>query len=464
MIDKPRGMGLTWLICTFFLWRWTFDANYSSFILSRTEKEVDDGTSEPDSSIFGKLRWQIDMLPDYLLSSDFKPKVGKGTPTDSMLRLYNPTLKSTIIGASTSSNAGRSRRYSSVFVDECFFIEKFKEVNRSLTSVARNKILVSTTVEDKTARDFKERCEKQGTYISLTYQDHPFKDEQWFNELQKKADDLDDPDIMREAKVNYSVSPKYQYYPQVAKSKVEDLEYNPARPLYISLDIGGNQDLTVIGYWQFNGINFDLLESFESKARPSKWYVPFFNPFAGEVIQMTTKDGVEYRADWLDTDPASPVKYSYSEYQYNFIQKISTWKKPIAWFGELDHTIPRMPTNQSTAQVLIPYGIRITYNNYGIEHEPRHSATSVLLPKIRFNDVPQTIKVYNAIANSKRPKMENHTSENLKPIHGSDGTADRRAMVENFCVNVSRILRKQREEIPQSERSFAGSIIKKLRN
>ena len=53
LIDKPREMGITWLLCAYFEWRWLFTPNYSSFILSRSEVEVDDGTRTPDGSIFG---------------------------------------------------------------------------------------------------------------------------------------------------------------------------------------------------------------------------------------------------------------------------------------------------------------------------------------------------------------------------------------------------------------------------
>jgi hypothetical protein len=87
-----------------------------------------------------------------------------------------------------------------------------------------------------------------------------------------------------------------------------------------------------------------------------------------------------------------------------------------------------------------------------------------MLPRIVFNqDSDAVMKVYDAISNSKYANMVRSTTENLKPIHGDDGTADRRSCVENFCVNVSRILRSQRQDIHENSKSFAGSIIKALR-
>lgn len=442
LVDKPRGMGLTWLATAYFTWKFLFAPHDSTFVLSRTETEVDDGTPNPDSSIFGKIRWQLSMHPKWMLPDRFKLKENKGTSTDSSLKLLNPNIGSSIIGSSTNANAGRSRRYTRTFVDECFYIDHFQEVYRSLTSVSRMKIFVSTTVESKTAKDFKDMCEARGNYIPLTWKDHPFKDDVWYQDLKKKAEQLDDPDLMREAQIDYSVSPKSQYYPEIAKSECIPLEYNPLRPLFVSLDIGGRQDKFVTGYWQFNGMYFDLIEAYENNNRPTEWYAPFLTPYA-EMDE----------------------KFEYNEYQKVFISTIKKWHRPVAWFGELDHTVKRMPTNQSSADVLKPYGIQIRYNQYAIEHKPRRTATASLLPRMRFNsESPAVMKVYDAIAASKYAGTDKMTTENLKPYHGTDGTADRRAMVENFCVNVGRLLKHQRNDVQDPNvRSFASAIIKQLR-
>lgn len=456
LIDKPRGMGLTWLLVTYLTWRWLFTPNFSAFILSRTESEVDDGTAMPDASIFGKIRWQVSMMPDWMKPQGFKAKANHGTSTDSKLKLLNPQMRSSIIGSSTNSSAGRSKRFSFIFVDECFYVEKFQEVYRSLTSVARMKVFVSTTVESATAKKFMETAKQAGTYIPLTWRDHPFKDEKWFEELKERAIRLDDPDLMREAQVDYSVSPKSQYYPQVAKSLVEPVSYDPNRPVYCSLDMGGRQDLTVLNYWQFDGLYFNLLEAYENTNKPTVWYAPFMNPYV-EISDVEATLSRQLGRDLSDM---------YNDFQLKFVEKMRSWKKPIAYFGELDHTVKRRPTNMSDADVLRPFGINISYNQYAIEHKPRHQATSTLLPKMRFNEESAAVmKIYDAIQNSKYAGTDKAVGENLKPIHGTDGTADRRAAVENFAVNVSRLFRNQRKEIVDPEmRSFAANMISRLRN
>jgi len=455
LVDKPRGMGLTWLIVSYIMWRWLFSPNFSVFILSRKEDEVDDGTSNPDSCIFGKIRWQLAMLPPWLTPDGFRAKKGHGTNTDSRLKLINPQIKTSIIGSSTNSSAGRSKRFSMIFIDECFYIERFQEVYRSLTSVARMKIFVSTTVESAQAKKFMESAKAANTYIPLTWQDHPFKDQQWFDELKEKARLLDDPDLMREAQVDYTVSPKSQYYPQVAQSELCPLEYQDNRPLYLSLDIGGRQDLTVIGWWQFDGLNFNLLEAYENTNKPTVWYAPFLNPFV-EISDVQHTLAMSLGRDLNDL---------YNEFHLKFFEKLKTWRKPVAYMGELDHTIKRRPTNLSDADVLRPFGINIIYNQYAIEHKPRHQATASILPKVRFNeDSAAVVKVYDAIQNSKYSGTDRSVNETLKPYHGTDGTADRRAMVENFAVNIGRIFKSQRKTITDpATRSFASEMVRRLR-
>ncbi len=442
LVDKPRGMGLTWLIAGYFLWRFLFTPNYSTLILSRKEELVDDGTALPDETIFGKIRWMMARLPKYLIPEGYQPKKAKGTTTDSNLKLINPVLGSSITGSSTNSNAGRSGRFSSIMIDECFFIENFLRVYNSMTSVARLKVFISTTVESKVAKDFKDMCLMKDSYVSLTWKDHPFKDQQWYDELVEKAEKMNNPELMREAEVSYSVNPQSQYYPQISLARCEDVSYVRERPLYVSLDVGGKQDLTVLGFWQFNGRDVCLLEAYENVNKPAEWYAPFLNP--------ETLFNPEF----------------YNEFQRNFIQqKTKVWKKPVAFFGELDHTIKRMPTNTSTADVLWKYGIKIQYNQYAIQHLPRHTAMTQLLPRMVFNKNSDAVmKVYDAIATSKYAAMVRTTNENLKPIHGDDGTADRRAMCENLAVNVGRIFRNQREDKMDGDtRSFASMIIKSLR-
>lgn len=441
LIDKPREMGITWLLCAYFEWRWLFTPNYSSFILSRSEEEVDDGTRTPDGSIFGKFRWMLDRLPRYVVPESYQKKVVRGTTTDMNLKLINPTIGSSITGSSTNSEAGRSRRYSTLWIDEAFAIDRFQEVYRSIQTVSKVKVFTSTVAPGKVYEDFKKARAAEGNYISLTWKDHPFKDQEWYDGVKAKAEMMNDPELMREAEPSYALNPKAAYYPNITKAKIQPIEYQPRLPLYDSLDIGGKQDLTVIISWQFDGNTFYCLDAYHNRNRPIRWYSPFMNPEAA-------------------------AEYSqYNDFQQKLIEARKHWKKPIAFFGEADHFAQRHPTNTSSAQELQRDGIRLIYNPYAIKYEPRRQAMELLIPRIVFNSNSDgAMRVYDSLAASRYALKIGASSDNLKPAH-DDEIADFRAAAENFAANVPRILRLQRSDLSTGgeSRDFHSTMIKNLR-
>lgn len=440
LVDKPRGMGVTWLIVAYFYWRWLFTPNWTAFVLSRTEVEVDDGTSAPSNSIFAKVRWLMARTPPWILPEGFAIKGKKGTSHDSTLRIINPVMGSALMGSSTNSNAGRSRRYSIILIDECFAIERFTEVHRSLQSVARIQVYVSTTKASREAKKFKDMCEEAGNYISLDWRDHPWKDQEWYEEQLKKAEF--DPEVMKEVDKGYAVSEKMQYYPQVKEAQVVRIDYNPNLPIYCGLDFGKN-DLTVIVYAQFSGNQLNIVSCYANKNKgKAEWYAPFMNPEA----------------------PIEP-HFLYSDLQVKKMKIYRSWKKPTAWFGEVAHTIKSMADNRSIADVMARCGIRIIANNYAIEHEPRRKATSLLLPRMVFNEGDDgALDLYDAIANSRYKKSTSSKEASMAPEH-DDEIADYRSALENLCVNIGRVFKHQRNDVSDKmkEGGFANNLIKFLR-
>lgn len=441
LIDKPRGMGITWLIVAYFYWRWLFKDNWTAFILSRTEKEVDDGTTSPGNSIFSKIRWMISKTPKWMLPEGYKPKGEKGTATDSMLKIINPVNGAGIFGSSTNSNAGRSRRYSIVFVDECFSIDRFTETHRSLTSVARIQLYVSTTKASREAKAFKDSVEKAGNYISLDWRNHPWKDEVWYNEMLKKAEF--DPELMKEVDKGYSVAEKLQYYPEIKQAKIVKIQYNRDLPIYCGLDFGKG-DLTVIIWAQFDGNQINILECYANKGKGNAdWYAPFMNP------------------EFL------PIRgYQYTAASEQFMIKVRAWEKPTGFFGELAHTIRSMADNTSISTSMAKCGIRIMYNQYAVQHEPRRHATSLLLPKMVFNeDSDGAMRLYDAVANSRYKIGSSSKNTSMEPVH-DDEIADYRAALENLCVNVGRIFKHQRKESSSggiNTDNFANKLVSYLK-
>lgn len=441
LIDKPREMGVTWVITAYFYWRWLFTPNWSGFILSRTESEVDDGTASPDNSIFGKLRWLMSKSPAFLFPEGFSAKGKKGTSTDSMLKIINPAMQSSINGSSTNQNAGRSRRYSVTFIDEFFFIEQPMTILRALESVSRVRILASSAKPSRQLEKLKDVIEEAGDYISLTWQDHPWKDQEWFDALQKRAEA--DPEILREAVVSYSIDKRSQYYPQIDEAKIDSVEYDKTRPIYISMDIGRG-DLTVLVWWQYNGASFNIIECFYGKNHSIEWYAPFMNP------------ELAYNPEHYVTD-----------FQKKMLARVRSWRKPTAWFGEQDHFKKTMPTNTSSADVLIKLGIRLLYNSYAVQYEPRRRAVIQILPMTVFNrDSDGVMELYDAMVNSRYASVVAPTSPQtaLKPVHDPE-IADFRSALENGAVNLPRVLRLQRAEVRTPKgRDLTNTLMRYLKS
>ena len=441
LVDKPRGMGLTWILVWYQLWRWLFTENWGGFNLSRSESEVDNGTTDPGSSLFGKYRWGIDHLPQWMIPEGFVPKGKKGTTTDMMLRISNPQIGSSLIGSSTNQGAGRSRRYSMTFVDECFAIEHFQSVYRSLQSVSRVKVFVSTVKAGRIYQDFKSMTEAAGNYISLTWKDHPFKDQIWYEEQIKKAEF--DPEVMKEIEVDYSVNIKSQYYPEIRNAKiVHDVQYDRTKPLYVGMDFG-SQDSTVLVFCQFNGIEMIILECIRNTRRNLDWYVPFLNP---TVVEKPDH---------------------YTPYFRTRLKTIQSWSKPVAYFGEAAHFQKVMPLNRSIADELVKSGIRLICNNYAVKYEPRRHATSEMLSRTVFNFSSDGVTdLYDAIANSRYADANRGTSKesHMKPVH-DDVISDYRSAFENLCVNVARIFRNQRKDVTvdNDTKQFANNMIRFLK-
>ena len=433
LIDKPRKMGLTWVLVWYLIWRWIFKKGWSGFILSRTETEVDSGDNDPGSSIFGKIRWCFERIPSWIMPAGYKPKSGqRGTQTDKNLKISNPDIGSALVGSTTNSNAGRSRRYSLTFVDEAFAIEGFNSMYRSIQSVSRVKVFVSTSRVGSVFKKFKDVCEAAGDYITLNWRQHPWNDDEWFKEMEKRAEV--DPEVMKEVMVDYNVNIQAQYYPEVKDSKVLPVHYNPQLPIFVFMDYG-SKDLTVFGWMQFDGHDVHIIEAFSGRRRDLDWYIPFLNPHC-----IAEKK--------LEFDQAK-----YSDNQLKLIEKLLTWRKPTAYFGEAAHFQKHMPANRSVADELIKYGIHLLYNKYAMSHEVRRNATSMILPRCFFNqESAYVMELYDAIGASRFSSRTGASREALlKPVHDPE-IADYRSAFENGMVNVSRVFRHQRDGISRDEK------------
>ncbi|MEO0225117.1 MAG: hypothetical protein ABIL76_08525, partial [candidate division WOR-3 bacterium] len=265
--------------------------------------------------------------------------------------------------SSSAAHSGRSRRYSFIFVDEFFAIENAISIYRALQTVSRIKVFVSTIAEfDPRFEQIKDFIKNRDDYITLTWQDNPFKDEIWFKDQMEKA--KFDPEIMREFAPVYEVNPELRYYPEADQAQIAPIEYDDKLNLYASIDIG-SRDWTVIVWYQYDGKNIKVLEAFWDRRRELEYYIPL----------LTKKVG-------FNLNDYSPEKLS-------ILQKVRNWKEPVYLFGEMAHAQQRMPYNVSDKQIFQKHGIRFEYNRYEGRaiggYRLRRRSVALILPYTIFN-------------------------------------------------------------------------------
>jgi len=111
IIEKARDMGITWMVLYLFTWYWLFQPNSTFLISSFREQEIDWQGSM--ATLFPKLRFIVDKLPDWMKPRGYDPKKHA-----TYMRLYNPENKSVINGSNPTPNFGRGGRFKAMLFDE----------------------------------------------------------------------------------------------------------------------------------------------------------------------------------------------------------------------------------------------------------------------------------------------------------------------------------------------------------
>ncbi len=109
LIEKSRDLGGTWLIEMVYDWYWLFEEGSDFHMGSKMRDDVD--KIGVKSTLFGKLRYNHEMLPDWML-----PTLGK--KYDTLLKLVNPINGNSITGQAATPDFARSGRYKSALLDE----------------------------------------------------------------------------------------------------------------------------------------------------------------------------------------------------------------------------------------------------------------------------------------------------------------------------------------------------------
>jgi len=133
-IEKSRDMGASWLVCCVFTYCWLYRPGWSFHMGSRRETEVDNGTSNPESCLFGKIRYILEFLPTWMVPSHTYKK----------LVLENHDNGNIITGESANPSFGRSQRFRAILFDELAFWECAEAAYAACADTTNCRLALST--------------------------------------------------------------------------------------------------------------------------------------------------------------------------------------------------------------------------------------------------------------------------------------------------------------------------------
>ena len=107
-IEKSRDMGVSWMVILLFQWYWLFQPGCTFHVGSITMPDVDNGLVDPDNTLFGKFRFNYELLPTWM-----KPKMSY-----KFLTLQNMENGSNLTGQAPTMTFSRGKRKKAIFFDE----------------------------------------------------------------------------------------------------------------------------------------------------------------------------------------------------------------------------------------------------------------------------------------------------------------------------------------------------------
>jgi hypothetical protein len=174
LVEKSRDWGVTWIAVGYTVARWLFVPGFAAGFGSSKEDKVD-RQGDPDS-IFEKIRFMVDYIPDVFMPAGFKPRLHS-----TYMRLVNPENGSSIIGEA-GAEIGRGGRKSIYVVDEDAFIENQQRVDNALANATNCQIDVST-YNGPGNLFYRKSMKFHGTPQKFVcdWHDDPRKDQAWYD-------------------------------------------------------------------------------------------------------------------------------------------------------------------------------------------------------------------------------------------------------------------------------------------
>jgi len=376
-IEKSRDMGMSWLLIAILVWGWNFH-EWECLVGSQKAENVD--TRGNIKSLLEKARYITEKLPSFLC-----PPLQRGVHDKSMI-LVHPQHSASIAGESNNTNFGRSDRRKVILFDEFTSWEQTDRAAwQSCSATTKCRIPLSTPntrgVNCYFYQIVEDHRKKEKPYLRLHWPLHPvFSEKIYYDDLEKPRSPWYDSECKRaatmaevyqELDIDYEASMAGKVFGEFALDVhvQEDLEYDPALPLYVAWDFGLDQTALL---W------------IQHDPHKRKHYIidEYVNDGRGEG------DNILHYIDVVDSKPY----------------------KSALHFGDPHSGENRSLTSgQSNADILRKHGIRFRSKRTKIA--TRVAAGRNLLPQVRISPVCSlAIDMFSAWQ-MRRPKTGMNTSE-----------------------------------------------------
>ncbi len=402
LVDKPRDVGVTYAVMGWCLWHYLFD-DFVARVGSRKEDYVDN-RGETDT-LFFKLDYIMDRLPEWMIPQGWQGK-------RNYMMFGSPVSDNAISGESANPNFGRGGRKSVTVFDEFGFWEWAKSSWESSGESTNFRLALSTPPESgRDSHYYKLLTGQKGKIIKFEFdwQDVPNRDEQW---LKQQKDTKSDEEFNREVLKSFEGTVEGKVYAADFRlAKLNDVEYNPDLPLFVSWDFG--LDETAILWFQKDLATgwCRIIDSYNKSDKSVDYFIPFIT---GKIESNI---------------------HAYDDRELAIIER-HKYYKPAAHFGDPDVVKRSYANKRSADDVLREAKIYIQTHCMGeTDHKTIRDRTRMLFRRLEVNE-DRCEYFLDAIRNARYPRKQEgsqSTSEVLKPIH--DWTSHFRTALEYFVDN-----------------------------
>lgn len=391
-IEKSRDMGISWIVLTIFVWGWLF-RGWDLRAASRIRDYVDKGGDM--NSLFEKMRYIIDRLPNWMLPHGFENK--RGTKFNSFCRLVNPVHNNTIVGESTNPNFARGGRSRAILYDEFAFWKCAEEAWTGGADTTNCRIIVSTpNGKGNKFADIKFNDELKIKRIRLHWKLHPLKDDKWYEE---ECSRRTEQEIAAELDISYEASAAnrvYESFNNVPIGSNPEFDYDPTLPLYVGWDFGhAGKDPTAIIWAQLNPKNLEL-----------------------KVIDSYSKSNMDinYFGTLISGEMDSQFQYDYEA--MDLINRHQGWKDGIHVGDPYDGNQTTFVRNTTIKKELQKHGVYLNLDRGSNNPLERIRIVTMFMNNMRVHE--RCDGFIDSMQNSRWPKrnrLSESTSPVTKPVH-----------------------------------------------